>query len=194
MATMSLCIFGLLFFALVKPHPDSVWLLVFVAATVACSILFYLLFIKSFSRTTSQLSVFLNKVSPKKWTKLSQAFQRSRHMDNKVLVNSFVLSIVAHLAGVISFWLIAQSLGMALPLLTIGWIRSGMILATMLPITIAGIGVREVAALALLQLYGVETDDAIAFSFLVFATTVVGIGILGGIAETWRYVYSRKAS
>ncbi len=67
-----------------------------------------------------------------------------------------------------------------------------MILVTLLPITIAGLGVREVAALLLLQHYGVTPDIAIAFSMLVFATTIFGIGLLGGLTEAWRFTLGYK--
>jgi len=60
-------------------------------------------------------------------------------------------------------------------------------LATLLPVTIAGVGVREVAAIILLQHYGVEPDTAIAFSMFFFAITVFGIGLLGGLTEAWRF-------
>jgi hypothetical protein len=109
-----------------------------------------------------------------------------------MLVSSFALAVVAHLVGVVGYWLIAQSLDMALSLPVAGWIRSAMILVTLLPVTIAGLGIREVAALVLLQHYGVGSDVAVAFSMLVFGATVVGIAILGGLIEAWHFVYSRR--
>jgi glycosyltransferase 2 family protein len=191
MATLSLCILGLVFWAQAQPQPDELWLLVFALATTACLVPTCVLFFQSFSPGLYRLARLLHRLSPGLREKLSYAFQRSRQTSGKVLVSSFTLSVMAHLVGIVCYWLIAQSLDMELSLLVIAWIRSGMMLVTLLPVTIAGLGVREVAALMLLQHYGVESDIAVAFSMLVFAATVVGIALLGGLTEAWRFVYSR---
>jgi len=190
MATLSLCVLGLFFWTQAQPQPDGLWLLVFALATTACLIPTYFLFIQSFSPKSGRLAPLLQRLSPSLREKLTRAFQRSCQTGGKVLVSSLTLSVMAHLIGIVGYWLIAQSLGMELSLLLIAWIRSGMMLVTLLPITIAGLGVREVAALILLQHYGVESDIAIAFSMLVFTVTVVAIGLLGGLTEAWRFVYS----
>lgn len=191
MATLSLCILGLVFWTRVQPQPGEVWLLVFALATIACLVPTYVLFARFFLLRFGPVAQLLQKLSPRLWEKLSYAFQRSRQTGGEVLVSSLTLSVVAHLVGIVGYWLVAQSLNMELSLLIMAWIRSGMMLVTLLPITIAGLGVREVAALVLLQHYGVESDIAIAFSMLVFAATVVGIAVLGGLTEAWRFVYSR---
>jgi uncharacterized membrane protein YbhN (UPF0104 family) len=181
----------MVFWALAQPQPDEFWLLVFALATIACLVPTYVLFVQSFSPRLGRLAQLIYRFSPGLWEKLSYAFQRSRQTGGKGLVSSFTLSVVAHLGGIVGYWLVAQSLDMSLSLLIIAWIRSGMMLVTLLPVTIAGLGVREVAALVLLQQYGVESNIAIAFSMLVFAATVVGIALLGGLTEAWRFVYSR---
>ncbi len=191
-ATLSLCILGLVFWVLAQPQPDQLWLLVFGLSTIAFLIPTYFLFAESVLPGSGRLAKFLQRLKPSLWEKLSYAFHRSRQTGGKVLVSSFTLSVVAHLVGVVGYWLIAQSLGMALSLLVVAWIRSGMMLMTLLPVTIAGLGVREVAALVLLQQYGVGSDVAVAFSMLVFAATVVGIAVLGGLIEGWRFVHSRE--
>ncbi|MGD8617238.1 MAG: lysylphosphatidylglycerol synthase transmembrane domain-containing protein, partial [Gammaproteobacteria bacterium] len=191
-ATLSLCILGLVFWSLAQPQPGELWLLVFALATIACLVPTYVLFVQSVLPRFGRLAQLLQRLRPSLWEKLSHAFQRSRQTGGKMLVSSFALAVVAHLVGVVGYWLIAQSLDMALSLPVAGWIRSAMILVTLLPVTIAGLGIREVAALVLLQHYGVGSDVAVAFSMLVFGATVVGIAILGGLIEAWHFVYSRR--
>jgi hypothetical protein len=55
-------------------------------------------------------------------------------------------------------------------------------LAAQLPISIAGLGVREGTLVGVLPLYGVNPSAAVAFSFLLLARTIV-LGIGGGLLE-----------
>lgn len=191
-ATLSLCFLGLLFWVLLQPRPESLWLITFTLATMGCLLLAYILFIQSFSHEAGRLARIMQRLNPALWKNLTGILKNSNLEGDKILLNSLWLSVVAHLLGIVGYWLIAQSLDMTLTLLMIAWIRSGIILVTLLPITIAGLGVREVAALLLLQQYGVEPDIIIAFSMLVFATTIFGIGLLGGLAEAWRFTLGKQ--
>lgn len=191
-ATLSLCGLGLVFWALARPQPDELWLRIFALATVVCLVPTYALFVRPFSPKVHQFAQPLRRHWPNVWEKLSYAFQSSRQSGGKVLISSLTLSVGAHLVSIVGYWLIAQSIGMALSLPVVAWIRSGMMLATLLPITFAGLGVREGAALVLLQRYGIDSDDAVAFSVLVFAATVVWIAFLGGLTEAWRFAHSRN--
>jgi hypothetical protein len=56
----------------------------------------------------------------------------------------------------------------------------------MIPISISGIGLREGAMIVLLQQYGLTGDQAIAYSLLIFTTTILAPGISGGILEALR--------
>ena len=100
---------------------------------------------------------------------------------------SIVISLLAHLIGTVGYWLLALSLDLELSLMAIGWIRAGMMLATLLPVSISGLGVREAASLVLLSYYGIPADAAIAYSLIVFMTSILFIGLLGGLAEAWRF-------
>lgn len=146
------------------------------------------LFTHSVSFLPSRFVDSLQLLTPRWWEKMSAAVDRSRLTGGRILIQSLILSIAAHLIGTLAYWLIAKSLDMPLSLVTIGWVRAGMMLATLLPVTISGIGVREVASLVLLSQFGIEADISVTFSLLVFFTMVVGIGLLGGLIETWRWV------
>jgi hypothetical protein len=75
---------------------------------------------------------------------------------------------------------------MELAYLTIGWTRSAAVLVTVLPVSLAGLGLREGAFVLLLAPYAVAPADALAYSLLAFATTVLAVGLIGGAIEAFR--------
>ena len=115
---------------------------------------------------------------------MRQATLRTRELPKQIFVRLFGLSVVIHLLGILCYVLIACSLGWDISYISMGWSRSGLILATMIPISISGLGLRETAALLLLGAFG--ADEAVAFALLVFGITVLFFGSLGGIVEAWR--------
>ena len=66
-----------------------------------------------------------------------------------------------------------MALDLALPLLTVAWLRAAAILIAILPISVSGLGVREGALLVLMAPYDISSAQAIAFSLLAFASTTV---------------------
>jgi uncharacterized protein (TIRG00374 family) len=96
------------------------------------------------------------------------------------------VTCLAHLSGCLLYLTVAKSLGLNITLLSMCWIRSGMILITMIPISLAGLGLREVAAIALLAPLGVGEAQAVGFSIMVFLVTPLAVGLIGGVAEIFR--------
>lgn len=92
-------------------------------------------------------------------------------------------SLTAHLCGCLTYFTIAKSMDLNITFLTICWVRSGMILATMIPVSVAGVGLREVAAVGLLVPLGIGEAQAVGFSILIFLVTPVIVGIIGGLGE-----------
>jgi uncharacterized membrane protein YbhN (UPF0104 family) len=64
-----------------------------------------------------------------------------------------------------------------------GWVRSVVVVLTLLPISIGGVGVREGVLVVTLATFGVPAHEALAFSILVFATTILAPGLAGGVVE-----------
>jgi len=94
-----------------------------------------------------------------------------------------VLSIVAHLLGTAAYLSLATSLGIDLTFFEMGWIRPLVLLLTMVPVSLGGVGVREAGFLTVLSQLGVEAELSLALSFLVFLVTVLVFGIIGGVSE-----------
>lgn len=99
---------------------------------------------------------------------------------------ALALSFVSHGLGVTAFTLLGHSIGLNVGYATFAWIRTATILATMIPVTVMGIGVRESVLVYLLSPRGVESSSAVALSFLVMAATVLGPALVGGLVELER--------
>lgn len=118
--------------------------------------------------------------------RIGRAFQKYSAADSGQILTIVAATLLAHLCGCLVYFTIAKSLGLNLTLLSICWIRSGMILSTMIPVSVAGLGVREVAGIALLVPLGIGEAQAVGFSILVFLVTPVVVGLIGGTAELYR--------
>jgi uncharacterized protein (TIRG00374 family) len=97
-------------------------------------------------------------------------------------------SALVELMGVLSFWLVAESLGIGLSMINAGWIRSVTTLVVMLPVSVSGFGVREGSLIFMLGPYGVPASAAVALSLLLFSRRLAlgGLGLLCEIKDSLR--------
>ena len=65
-------------------------------------------------------------------------------------------------------------------------------LVAILPISVAGLGVREGAMVILLAPCGVAAADALTYALLAFATTILAVGLLGGLLEAIRLLRGQR--
>lgn len=103
----------------------------------------------------------------------------ARLLGPRRLIALLVLSVVAQLPGIASFAVLAQALGVDASVPALDWVRSVVLLVTLIPITFAGFGVREAAILFLLRFSGAPEQSLLALSLLVFAVTVLAPGLVG---------------
>ncbi len=68
------------------------------------------------------------------------------------------------------------------PLVALVWARCLLSLMVMLPLTVGGLGVREVSLMFLLGLYGVSRVDAVALALLTLMMRVLFVAA-GGLLE-----------
>jgi uncharacterized protein (TIRG00374 family) len=120
--------------------------------------------------------------------RIAGAFQKYSLASRPQVFVVFVASMLAHFCGCFMYFTLATSMELHISFLTICWIRAAMILSTMIPISVAGLGLREFAAIALLVPLGIGEAQAVGFSILVFLITPVIVGLLGGFAELFRLV------
>lgn len=187
LATVSLCGIGVAFWLLEKPSDSWQALAAILTAMLVMILALIVLSARSPGPIVSRLRQTVSRIGSVKLHTVRQAVRESRTLSRRQTFIVYSLSVVAHLIGVAGWYLLSQSLGMELSWVTIGWIRSAMILATMIPISVAGLGLREGAALLLLTTYpGVENENALAFSLLVLAVTALLPGLAGGLIEAKR--------
>lgn len=131
---------------------------------------------------------FISTKIEKLWTALI-AFQKMRESGSAYKV--IALAFLVHLVGTCWFFLLAQSLELGVSIFVIGWIRVCLALLQFIPITIAGLGVREVSVVYLLGMYGVDEPLALAFSLCIFAVNVTA-GLVGWVIEISEGTHQKK--
>jgi uncharacterized protein (TIRG00374 family) len=188
-ATVALCFVGLAFWLIERP--DRAVGAVFIMAGVLLGVLgLYALLMGHFQLSVpKRLRAKFTRMEGRALSKIRDAVLLARSLPRGTLLPLFGLSLLIHLVGVFSYLMIALSLGLSLSFVSLGWIRSGLILATMIPVSVSGLGLREVASLMLLA--NSEAEVAVAFSLLVFAVTILSVALLGGIFEAKRLLWMK---
>ena len=183
-ATVTLCFVGILFWLLELPTGNWLALVVMLGAFAGLLALQAALFLDLplWARLRARAAGWW----PRRLASLRDALGRSRRMPRALLAQVFLLGVVVHLLGVVAFGLVALALELDLSLLTIGWTRSAAVLVTVLPVSLAGLGLREGAFVLLLAPYGIAAADALSYSLLAFAATILAFGLTGGVIEAFR--------
>jgi len=191
-ATISLCAVGLIFWTLDRPA-DHFWVAP-VMVTVLIGSLYLLAVLMGYAPLpfATLIDRVFARVDVSALARFRLAVERTRELPGSIFAAIFGLSFVIHLLGILTFLLIALSLGWNISYVSLGWIRSALVLVTMIPISISGLGLRESGALLLLGAYG--DNEAVAFSLLVFAVTVLFFALLGGAIEGWRVAFGEAGT
>lgn len=183
-ATIALCAVGVLFWLMDWPHATGnfSYSLIFIFG-----ILLIVIILLSDVRILNPLLKFFEilKLSSfnRSLSKFYESLSKYRTIPIKSLAFILILSVLIHFLDVLVYFLLTKSLGLNVSVVTVGWIRSATILATMVPVTISGLGVREGVLIFLLKPYGVTGEEAFALSILVFLVTILLVGIIGGLYE-----------
>ncbi|MCC6346292.1 MAG: flippase-like domain-containing protein [Nitrospirales bacterium] len=116
-------------------------------------------------------------------------FYRSQ---TEALLKAFIYSLAIQLLGVLSVYLLSMGLHLSLSFLSLLVFLPMIILFSMIPVTVSGIGLREGAFVFLLGSAGIAPESAISLSLLwFFSVFVTGIW---GLLEYLRYkaVFGRE--
>lgn len=98
----------------------------------------------------------------------------------KVLSGATLMSILVQCMGVVSLWLIGLALGLEIPIAYYCILGPMVSLLTLLPISVNGMGVREIGMVVFLAPLGVDEDTAKTLAFLWFAVSVA-VSLMGGL-------------
>ena len=188
-ATIALCIVGIVFWLIHLPSNYS-YLALMMGIVLFALILVSLLFVIGKNPIPVTKIIGLNDSSfiSASLKKFSDTVKRFKEFSLDSIVFILSISIITQILGVIVYHLLALSLNIDISFLAIGWIRCSVVLITMIPITVSGIGIREGSLLLLLRTYGINEEDALAFSLLIFAVTIVMIGLIGAIMEGRKFL------
>jgi uncharacterized protein (TIRG00374 family) len=114
--------------------------------------------------------------------KLLNTILNFRSLGVNKLIYVFSLSLFAQILGLVYYFSLAMAVNIHLSIFVIGWISSFVTIVQMIPISIAGLGVREISYAVLLRDYGISPEQAISFSITIFAVFVI-VGLVGGLFE-----------
>jgi uncharacterized membrane protein YbhN (UPF0104 family) len=132
-------------------------------------------------------SILLARVSRGWWPRRKlEATAAPLRLHGSHLRGTLLISLATQVLGIVAYSLVGIALGIPADWSTFAWIRSAMIMATMVPISVAGFGLREVTSLVLLGTYDVSPTTSVAFALLVFAVTTLSVALVGGLLEFLR--------
>lgn len=98
-----------------------------------------------------------------------------------LMASAVAYSMVVQIGGVVSVAMLARGLGLPVPTAAWFYVVPLIALATVLPVSISGVGVREGGLVFLLEPFGISAEQAVTLGLIWFLTTIVG-GLLGGLA------------
>jgi glycosyltransferase 2 family protein len=184
--TLTLCLVGVLFWLIDWPSPWPA--LALMLAALAALLLLHATLFSTGVPPLAWLRGQLNRLWPGRLASLREALRQARGLPRDTVAGVFALSLLTHALGVAAFGLVAAALSLDLSIATIAWTRSAAVLVAILPISVAGLGVREGAMVVLLAPHGIAGADALTYSLLAFAATVLAVGLLGGLLEAIRFL------
>lgn len=188
MTTVTMCLVGIACFTSMPAPGQLPWLFAMLAVLAALALPCIWLYCRP---------VAVSPPSPAKgWLRswlpsIGLAISEARSMPARHVAQVIGWGVLVQLLGIAQYFALAQSLELDVSILALGWIRTAMLTATLIPLSISGLGMREGAALLTLPAYGVSLETALAYSLLVFAVTNLAVGLTGGVFELVRMVLVR---
>lgn len=119
------------------------------------------------------------------------ALGRFDHLGVAFYLKLLALGFLRQAVAIALIMVFVRALDIDADALTIAWIRSLIAILTMMPVSIAGLGIREATFVVALGQFGVPAERALMLSLLVFARTVV-YGLVGGVIEAYRIFVAEK--
>lgn len=110
------------------------------------------------------------------------------------LFQVILAGISQQLVSAVSNYYFALAIGIVLPIKDIIWISCIIVLASQIPIAIAGgLGVREASLVVLMPAFGVSRELALAYSLLLFIKSLL-ISLAGGLIELIQTLHDKPAA
>ncbi len=165
---------------------------------IGCSIIGFFLalvallnfFSSVFFSFTKKIYLLLNKTIPpfliKKIDLLLNSARSFHQIDKKTIAYIIALSLLSYAFFVISPYILSKAMHIEIDLIAIAWTRSLVLLMALIPITVAGLGIREAGYISFLGMYAIPKQEALAFSLSIFVIQLI-IGAVGLLSEIRLY-------
>lgn len=175
----AIALLGLVFYYQnVNAQVQVLVLSVFAASVAGSIVIFSRRLYDKFAPIPSARNRILDQVKNKLTSLFNSIQDYRRH--KTLLVNTLLLSALVNILRIIVNYVNAQAVGMTIHLLYFFLFIPLTILVMMIPVSIAGIGVREGAYLYFFSQVGMAPSEAVLLSWMGFIL-VVGLSIIGGI-------------
>ena len=125
--------------------------------------------------------------------RLSEAFALYRNLSTRDVLSLSFHTLLPHLAGFLAYWALARAVGVDISPLAWAWLRAAITLVTSQPVSIAGVGVRDVTVVWLLAFHGVEQGPALAVACLFLGVAVLVPAAAGAVLEA-RAMFAGRSS
>ena len=186
--TLALVLIGLLFWFLESPPFETATINIILLLTLG-GLVFGTVFIVS-PRASYVVRAVLAKlpnykiraVIEEKSEKVLSSVREFRQFSPHEFLTLIVLTVARHIFSIAILVFFAKSIAMDLGFMTLGWMRSIMNIIMMLPISFAGLGVKEGGFVILMAPYGIPGSQAVALSLLTFIAHMI-FALIGGAFE-----------
>jgi uncharacterized membrane protein YbhN (UPF0104 family) len=154
---------------LITPVPLPWWIHAFVWSVAACAVL---------GMISLPLMQHWQRIPAERRAQLKDLLDQVHAP--KVIGGATLMSILVQVTGVFSLWLIGLALDLDVPIAYYCILGPMVSLLTLLPISVNGMGVRELGTVAFLVPLSVHEDSAKTLAFLWFGASVA-VSLLGGL-------------
>ena len=110
-----------------------------------------------------------------------------------LMIETLLWSLLIKLPHIFALYLLALSLNIDLNITQSAWLFAIISIATIIPISFSGLGIREGASILILSKVGVSSASALSLSLLIFLNGLL-VAIIGGIIELFYGHKSGKKS
>lgn len=125
-----------------------------------------------------KLGTFVERVV----TKLAAAFTTFRHLGTQNMLLVFLFACLQHLFIILSSWVIVAMVDPNATFMAVAFVRSVVVILLTIPISVGGLGVRELAFFTLFPLFGVSSASALTASLILFGVQLI-VSAIGALVE-----------
>ena len=172
-----------------------------VSTILFLTFLFSLLTIILFSENTKHLINFLKdktvkflrfvRLPTKQLESFSLSYLESYKKHNLLMFETLIWSALVKLPHVFAIYFLALSLHINLNVIQCAWLFSIVSIATLIPISFSGLGVRESTLIVILSKIGIEKFNSLSLSLLIFFIGIL-IALIGGLLELIQSIKEHK--